>query len=136
MGPEYQVHPLQHPFAPHADRCSQRTIPDKVHKDVERTKDECDDCHGVLIPTGETEEVIIENVIPAHNNGGKLAARALVVMRKVIGGTRSERGTEVHAHFISTSQTAHKQGIDHSDFIIEVLAAQHAGKPPPTIFSS
>ncbi len=74
--------------------------------------------------------------IPAHNNGGELAARALVVMRKVIGGTRSERGTAVHAHFMSTSQTAHKQGIDHSNFIVEALAARQAGKPPPSIFSS
>jgi transposase len=74
--------------------------------------------------------------IPAHNNGGELAARALVMMRKIIGGTRSERGTEVHAHFMSTSQTAHKQGIDHGAFIVEALAAMHAGKSPPSIFDS
>ena len=39
-------------------------------------------------------------------------------------------------HFMSTSQTAHKQGIDHADFIIQALAAQHSGKPPPSIFQS
>jgi transposase len=74
--------------------------------------------------------------LPAHNNNGELAARALVMMRKVIGGTRSERGTAVNAHFMSTSQTAHKQGIDHGDFIIEALAAYYSGKPLPSIFDS
>jgi transposase len=45
---------------------SQREIPDKIDKTVERTKDECDHCHGALTPTGETREVVIENVIPAR----------------------------------------------------------------------
>lgn len=100
------------------------------HPDVARLQARCDkEFHGLLHFMSDPD-------IPAHNNGGELAARALVVMRKVIGGTRSQRGTEVHAHFMSTSQTAHKQGIDHSEFIINVLAAQHAGKPPPAIFKS
>jgi transposase len=45
---------------------SQRKIPDKIDTEVERIKAACDDCRGALIPTGNTEEVIIENVIPAH----------------------------------------------------------------------
>jgi len=98
------------------------------HPDVARLQARCHvEFHGLLHFMSDPD-------IPAHNNGGELAARALVVMRKVIGGTRSERGTEVHAHFMSTSQTAHKQGIDHADFIIDVLAAQHSGMPPPSIF--
>jgi len=100
------------------------------HSDVARLQRRCTkEFHGLLHFMSHPD-------IPAHNNNGELAARALVVMRKVIGGTRSERGTEVHAHFMSTSQTARKQGIDHSEFIIEVLAALHAGKPPPIIFRS
>lgn len=85
--------------------------------------------HGLLHFMSDPE-------IPAHNNGGELAARALVLFRKVVFGTRSERGTEVHAHFMSTSQTAHKQGIDHGDFIVKTLAAHYSGKPPPSIFDS
>jgi len=101
-----------------------------AHPDVARLQARCHvEFHGLLHFMSDPD-------IPAHNNGGELAARALVVMRKVIGGTRSERGTEVHAHFMSTSQTAHKQGIDHADFIIDVLAAQHSGMPPPSIFQS
>jgi transposase len=100
------------------------------HPDVARLQARCDEeFHGLLHFMSDPD-------IPAHNNGGELAARALVVMRKIIGGTRSERGTEVHAHFMSTSQTAHKQGIDHADFIIDVLAAKHSGMPPPSIFQS
>ena len=100
------------------------------HPDVARLQARCQkEFHGLLHFLNNPD-------IPAHNNGGELAARALVVMRKIIGGTRSERGTEVHAHFMSTSQTAHKQGIDHADFIIDVLAARHAGMPPPSIFQS
>jgi hypothetical protein len=72
--------------------------------------------------------------IPAHNNGGELAARALVLMRKVCFGTRSERGTEVHAHFMSLSQTAHKQGLDLGDFVTKAVAAQVSGSPPPSVF--
>lgn len=74
--------------------------------------------------------------IPAHNNGGELAARALVLFRKIVFGTRSQRGTEVHAHFMSTSQTAHKQGIDHGDFIIKALAANYSDAPLPSIFDT
>lgn len=100
------------------------------HPDVARLQTRChEEFHGLLHFMSEPD-------IPAHNNNGELAARALVVMRKIIGGTRSERGTEVHAHFMSTSQTAHKQGIDHADFIIDVLAAQKSGVPPPSIFQS
>jgi len=100
------------------------------HPDVARLQSRAlEEFHGLL-------HFMSDPQIPAHNNGGELAARALVVMRKMIGGTRSELGTEVHAHFMSTSQTAHKQGIDHGDFIVKALAAQHAGKPPPSIFQS
>lgn len=98
------------------------------HPDVARLQGRVyTEFHGLLHFMSDPE-------IPAHNNGGELAARALVVMRKIIGGTRSARGTAVHAHFMSTSQTAHKQGIDHGDFIIEALAAHQLGKPPPSIF--
>jgi len=45
---------------------SRREIPDHTDKEVERTKEECSGCQGVLTPTGKTEEVIIENVIPAR----------------------------------------------------------------------
>ena len=98
------------------------------HPDVARLQARChEEFHWLLHFMSNPD-------IPAHNNNGELAARALVVMRKIIGGTRSERGTEVHAHFMSTSQTAHKQGIDHADFILDFLAAQQSGKPPPSIF--
>jgi len=72
--------------------------------------------------------------IPAHNNGGELAARALVLMRKVCFGTRSERGTAVHAHFMTLEQTARKQGIDLGEFVTAATAAYMTGKPPPSIF--
>ena len=99
-----------------------------AHPDVARLQTRAHrEFHGLLHFMSAPE-------IPAHNNGGELAARALVMMRKIIGGTRSERGTQVHAHFMSTSQTAHKQGIDHGNFINETLAARKAGKPPPSIF--
>jgi len=74
--------------------------------------------------------------IPAHNNGGELAVRALVIMRKILYGTRSERGTQVHSQFMSMSQTAKKQGIDLGDFVIDFLAAGNSGQPPPSIFQS
>lgn len=51
-----------------------------------------------------------------------------------VHGTRFFCSGVVHTHFMSTSQTAQKQGIDHGDFIIEALAARHSGKPPPSIF--
>jgi transposase len=110
-----------------------RLVADKElakHPDVARLQSRAnEEFHGLLHFMSDPD-------IPAHNNNGELAARALVMMRKIIGGTRSERGTNVHAHFMSTSQTAHKQGIDHGNFIIDVLAAKHEGKSPPSIFNS
>lgn len=85
--------------------------------------------HGLLHFLGEPDT-------PAHNNGGELAARALVLFRKVVFGTRSERGTGVHAHFMSLSQTARKQGIDLGDFVTRAVAAHMSGAPPPSIFTS
>lgn len=85
--------------------------------------------HGLL-------HFLSEPDTPAHNNGGELAARALVLFRKVVFGTRSERGTEVHAHFMSLSQTARKQGIDLGDFVTQAIAAHMSGAPPPSIFTS
>jgi transposase len=100
------------------------------HPDVSRLQARAQlEFHGLL-------HFMSDPGIPAHNNGGEQSIRALVLFRKVVFGTRSERGTQVHAQFMSTSQTAHKQGIDHGDFIIEALAAQHSGKPPPSIFQS
>jgi hypothetical protein len=100
------------------------------HPDVARLQARCQlEFHCLLHFMSDPE-------IPAHNNGGELAARALVLFRKVVFGTRSERGTEVHAHFMSTSQTAHKQGIDHGDFIVNALVAHHSSKPLPSIFES
>lgn len=85
--------------------------------------------HGLLHFLGDPD-------LPAHNNGGELAARALVLFRKVVFGTRSERGTAVHSHFMSLSQTARKQGVDLGDFVTRAIAAHMSGAPPPSIFTS
>jgi transposase len=102
----------------------------RKHADVARLQDRCYlefDC--LLHFMGDPQ-------IPSHNNGGELAARALVLLRKIVFGTRSNRGTEVHSHFMSTSQTAHKQNINHGEFIRKALAAYHSGQPMPSIFDS
>jgi transposase len=100
------------------------------HPDVARLQTRAHmEFHGLLHFMSDPE-------IPAHNNAGELAARALVLFRKVVFGTRSERGTKVHAQFMSMSQTAHKQGVDFGGFIIKAVAAHYSGAPPPSIFSS
>jgi len=54
------------PGRPKGHEGSQRPIPDHIDKEVERTKDKCDDCKSSLTPTGRTEDVFIENLIPAR----------------------------------------------------------------------
>jgi transposase len=74
--------------------------------------------------------------IPPHNNGGEGDIRPLVLFRKTSFGTRSERGTLVHAHFLSLAQTAKKQGVDLGDFVTRCMTAHRAGAPPPSIFAT
>jgi len=74
--------------------------------------------------------------IPAHNNGGERDIRPLVLFRKTSFGTRSERGTFVHAHFMSLAQTAKKQGVDLGNFVTRCMIAHRSGVPPPSIFST
>lgn len=74
--------------------------------------------------------------IPAHNNGGERDIRPLVLFRKTSFGTRSERGTQVHAHFLSLAQTAKKQGVDLGDFVARCMTAHRSGDPAPSIFAT
>jgi hypothetical protein len=100
------------------------------HPDVARLQGRAyEEFHGLLHFLDVPE-------LPPHNNQGELDIRSLVLFRKVIFGTRSERGTEVHAHFMSLSQTARKQGIDLGDFVTQATAAYMSGVPPPSIFRS
>ena len=98
------------------------------HEDVARLQSRAyKEFNGLLHFLDEPE-------IPAHNNQAEQDIRPLVLFRKVVFGTRSQRGTEVHAHFMSMAQTAKKQGIPLGEYITKALAAYHSGTPPPSIF--
>jgi len=98
------------------------------HPDVARLQGRAfTEFHGLL-------RFLDEPGLPAHNNQGELDVRSLVLMRKVLYGTRSPGGTRTHAHFMSLSQTARKQGVNLGGFVTQALSAYHSGAPPPSIF--
>jgi SAM-dependent methyltransferase len=69
--------------------------------------------------------------LPADNNRGERDLRPLVIFRATSFGTRSPLGTATHAHWMSVTQTARKQGVPLGPFLTKALAAHHADRRFP-----
>jgi transposase len=61
---------------------------------------------------------------PSENNGAERALRPCVIMRKVCGGTRSERGSETKMALLSLFGTWHVRGLDMLDSCRQLLTGQ------------
>jgi hypothetical protein len=64
------------------------------------------------------------------NNAAERALRPAVVMRKITGGSRSERGAHAWAVLASVVQTARQQGRDAAQTLKELMARHWAGREP------
>jgi transposase len=83
--------------------------------------------HGVLAFVDRPD-------IPADNNGTERDLRPLAVYRKVTGGTRSPKGSQTLAHWLSVTQTLHKNDLPLRPFMVALYQAHHQGRPPPSVF--
>ena len=59
--------------------------------------------------------------VPPTNNQAERSLRPLVIMRKVVQGTRSERGLENHSVLRSLFETARRQGKKPHEFFLALL---------------
>jgi len=74
--------------------------------------------------------------IPADNNATERDIRPLAVYRRVTGGTRSENGSRSLAHWMSVTQTLHKNGLPLRDYMIDLNDAHRHGRAPPSVFTT
>ena len=76
--------------------------------------------------------------VPPTNNQAERSLRPLVIMRKVIHGTRSDNGLQNHSVLRSLFETARRQGKKPHDFFLALLTKTTAQaqalyrRPPPT----
>ena len=59
--------------------------------------------------------------VPPTNNQAERSLRPLVIMRKVVQGTRSEKGLENHSVLRSLFETARRQGKKPHEFFLTLL---------------
>ena len=79
--------------------------------------------------------------VPPTNNQAERSLRPVVIMRKVIQGTRSDKGLENHSVLRSLGETARRQGKKVKDFFLDLFTKDTAGaqaalyrKPLPKAF--
>lgn len=99
------------------------------HPDVTRLRQRLDEhFYGVLTFVDRPD-------VPADNNATERDIRPLAVYRKVTGGTRSPRGSKTLAHWMSVTQTLHKNGLNLRDFVVDLYAHHYGNSPPPSVFA-
>jgi transposase len=73
--------------------------------------------------------------VPATNNMTERDVRPVAADRKVTGGTRSERGSKVLAHWMTVTQTLRKNGIELRGWIRQAFDARLRATSPPSVFA-
>lgn len=72
--------------------------------------------------------------IPWNNNASERDIRSLAVIRKIVGSTRSERGSNALGHWMSVTQTLRKLGSHIAEWFPGALSAWRNREPTPTLF--
>ena len=72
--------------------------------------------------------------VPSDNNATERDIRPLAVYRKVTGGTRSPKGSQTLAHWMSITQTLRKNDLPLRPFILDLYRAYYEGSSPPSVF--
>jgi hypothetical protein len=71
-----------------------------------------------------------EDEVSADNNAAERALRPAVVMRKITGGSRSERGAKATAILLSIARTIRQQNLPMLQTFKSMLMAAWANQPP------
>jgi transposase len=74
--------------------------------------------------------------IPTTNNATEQDIRPIAVMRKVTGGTRSPNGSRSLAHWMTITQTLHKNGLSLREYVVGAYEAHLRGRSPPSVFAN
>jgi transposase len=99
------------------------------HPDVQRLV-------GRLVEHFEGATAFVDDrKIPATNNDTEQDIRPIAVMRKVTGGTRSANGSRSLAHWMTITQTLHKNGLSVREYVIGAYQAHLRGRDPPSVFA-
>ena len=69
--------------------------------------------------------------VPFTNNATERDLRPIAVLRKITGGTRSEVGSRTTEHWMSITQTLHKNDIELREWTRAAANAHLTGAPPP-----
>jgi hypothetical protein len=78
---------------------------------------------------GQLTTFLHKEEVDATNNAAERALRPAVVMRKISGGSRSEKGARAWAILASVMRTAQQQGRDVLATIQDLLKAEWSGNP-------
>jgi transposase len=70
--------------------------------------------------------------IPITNNAAERALRHAVILRRVQGGTQSDRGSRWIERILSVRETMRLQDRSALDYLIHAATAWHAGQPAPS----
>lgn len=92
--------------------------------------------HRMWLHTHGLLRFLDDPTLPADNNAAERDIRNLVRRRKISGCTRSRRGSQTLAHWLSISQTLSKQGSTIPQYLPAALRAYHSGAPLPPIIHS
>ena len=69
--------------------------------------------------------------VPFTNNATERDLRPIAVLRKITGGTRSNAGSRTTQHWMSITQTLHKNDLDLREWMRGAADAHLTGTPPP-----
>lgn len=67
------------------------------------------------------------------NNDAERALRHPVILRKVSGGTQSERGNRWAERILSVGETCRRQRRSLRDYLLDAITASQHGRPIPTL---
>ena len=86
-------------------------------------------CVPVSFPEGELTLFLWDDQVVADNNAAERALRPAVILRKITGGSRSDRGAKATAILMSIARTIRQHELPLLETFKDMLMASWANKP-------
>lgn len=90
-------------------------------------------CHGLLEEYDALWTFCEVPGVSPTNNDAERAMRHPVILRKISGGTQSERGNRWAERILSVNETCRRQGRSLHDYLLDAITASQHGRPIPTL---